>query len=53
MEFESAVTMVIESLVELKSPYAIEGIYRWCKEVSGGKQQWIWMKAAKLAAGMR
>ncbi|CAK8695398.1 unnamed protein product [Clavelina lepadiformis] len=49
-EFESAVAMTVESLIGLKSPQAVEGLYRWCRELGGNKQQWAWMKATKLDA---
>jgi len=38
--------MMTEALIELGSPHSVEGLYRWCREISGLKQ-WAWMKAAK------
>ena len=55
MEFESAVTMVVKALVALKSPHAIDGLYRWCRNVVGPqkKHMWSWMKGAQLVASGR
>nr|CAB3266393.1 serine/threonine-protein kinase SMG1 [Phallusia mammillata] len=50
IEFESAIVMTVEALIEIGSVHSIEGLYRWCREVGGTKQQWAWMKAAKLNA---
>jgi len=53
LEFESAVAMTVEALTNLKSSQGIEGLYRWCRELGGTKQQWAWMKAAKLNASCK
>ncbi|XP_077975239.1 serine/threonine-protein kinase SMG1-like isoform X1 [Styela clava] len=62
-EFEQAIFMSVEALMELRSPQIIAGLYKWCREISKSqspnlsttaiKQVWSWMKPAKNQASSR
>lgn len=40
-EFEHIIMYMVQALVELKCPEAVQGIYNWCKDVIGRKLPWI------------
>eukprot|EP00106_Octopus_bimaculoides_P021655 XP_014789097.1 PREDICTED: serine/threonine-protein kinase SMG1-like isoform X1 [Octopus bimaculoides] len=40
-EFEHIIIFMVQALVELKCPEAVQGIYNWCKDVIGRKVPWI------------
>ncbi|XP_064619648.1 serine/threonine-protein kinase SMG1-like isoform X2 [Lineus longissimus] len=49
-DFERAVMYLVQALVLLKSPEAIQGVYAWCKEMVGQKLTWI-KAAVEKASG--
>ena len=50
-EFERVLVLAVQSLVKLRCPEAIQGMYAWCKDVAGRKLHW--MKGAIEAAAGR
>ena len=39
--FESALTLCVQSLCELRAPECVLGMYHWCKDVTGKSMTWI------------
>ena len=40
-EFDHVVMHAVEALTEMRCPEAIQGLYAWCKQVTGRRMTWV------------